>query len=136
MAVNLDDWLYEPVFIPKPKRKRVCRAELAPLAKTGWHEYQATFTRFGTYEQAPDRWRMSVLLTQIYGSNGLYIDHCWLTFRPRRWKTRLKPGDQVFFRAKVSTYRKQNQRLSFALARPKNIRVVRANQNQIIKQTG
>ena len=100
-----------------PRKKR---AILGHLYGQGYREYTAVVGGFGSNSSDNfTRHQVNILLVDIYGSDGLYLDHCWSRYRPKWWG--IGRGDLVRFDAKVARYSS-----GYKLARFKNIVIIKS----------
>lgn len=72
--------------------------------------FRATFNRFGALRKA---WghpqQCTALLKNVRDESGAIVaDHIWVIVGTRFGALELKPGDEVFFVARVTKYRKRN----------------------------
>jgi hypothetical protein len=98
-----------------PRKKRCI---LGHLYGQGYRQYTAQIGGFGSSSgDNYTRHHINILLVDIQGVDGLYLDHCWSRYRPK-WQG-IERGDVVRFEAKVGKYSG-----GFKLARFRNIEIV------------
>ena len=98
-----------------PRKKRCI---LGHLYGQGYRQYTAQVGGFGTSNHDNHtRFHVNILLVDIWGDDGLYLDQQWSRYRPK-WRG-ISQGDFVSFEAKVGKYSG-----GFKLARFRNIEIV------------